>query len=282
MSGAKCGFLIPDFAALIRATEIMIVQACINGNRDRAFHPALPVTLDEIVRDARAVVAAGAAEVHLHVRDDAGRETLRPDVVEATIDAVRRACPGTLIGISTGEWIERNDARRRDYLRALSAVPDHASVNYADADAPGVVAAMRERGIGVEAGLATVADANRLVEMGIGGVLRILIELDNQLLIGGSLERVQIVDPQSELAGRSQRFGGGLPLAKARMGQGQVKLAIRSRLLADRFSEIGKGLLQLARGEVGRPTRIEQCRQRSGNRDRLFDQCQRLLGLLSL
>jgi uncharacterized protein (DUF849 family) len=56
----------------------MIVQACINGNRDRAFHPAVPVTRDEIVRDARAVVAAGAAEVHVHVRDADGRETLRP------------------------------------------------------------------------------------------------------------------------------------------------------------------------------------------------------------
>jgi uncharacterized protein (DUF849 family) len=170
----------------------MIVQACINGNRDRAFHPAVPVTRETIVADAKAVIAAGAAEVHLHVRNDEGRETLRPDLVDATIDAVRRACPGTLIGISTGEWIERNDARRRDYLRALSAVPDHASVNYAEADAPRVVAAMRERGIGVEAGLATAADANRLIEMGIGGVLRILIELDNQDIAGARAEQAAI------------------------------------------------------------------------------------------
>ena len=132
----------------------MIVQACINANRDRGFHPALPVTLEAIVHDACAVVAAGAAEVHMHVRDDVGRETLRPNFVDAPIDAVHRACSGTLIGMSTGEWIKRDDARRRDYLHALSVVPDHA--------------ALRERGIGIEAGLATVADARRLSERGLG------------------------------------------------------------------------------------------------------------------
>jgi len=159
----------------------MIIQACINGNRDRAFHAAVPLTREAIVADSGAVVAAGAAEVHLHVRDREQRETLRPDVVDETIDAVRRACPGTFIGISTGEWIERDDARRRDYLRSLAVLPDHASVNYAETDCAGVVAILRDRGIGVEAGLATAADARRLIDMGVDtAVLRVLIEIDIQ------------------------------------------------------------------------------------------------------
>jgi uncharacterized protein (DUF849 family) len=170
----------------------MIVQACINGNRDRAFHSAVPVTCETIAADAKAVVTAGAAEVHLHVRNDEGRETLRPDRVEATIDAVRRACPGTLIGISTGEWIERNDAYRRECLRALSILPDHASVNYAEADAPGVVAALRDRGIAIEAGLATPNDAKRLIQMGTEGVLRILIEIENQDIAAARAEQAAI------------------------------------------------------------------------------------------
>jgi uncharacterized protein (DUF849 family) len=159
----------------------MIVQACINGDRARAFHPAVPVTLEAIVADARAVVAAGAAEVHLHVRDDAGRETLQPDVVDRTIAAVRQACPGTLIGISTGHWIERDDARRRDYLRQLSVLPDHASVNFIEDDCPAVIEILRMRGIGIEAGLWTAADARRCLDLDlIGAMLRVLIEINHQ------------------------------------------------------------------------------------------------------
>src|SRR5262245_47440013 len=159
----------------------MIVQACLNGNRGTDFHPALPVTRDAIVADAVAAIAAGANELHVHVHDDDGRETLRPDAVDATVAALRRACPGTLIGISTGEWIERDDARRRDYLGALSCRPDHASVNLAEADCPAVVEILHARGIGVEAGLTTAADATRCLELGlVGAALRVLIEIELQ------------------------------------------------------------------------------------------------------
>ena len=44
----------------------MIVQACINGARPAAFHPALPLTAEAMARDATACVAAGAAELHLY------------------------------------------------------------------------------------------------------------------------------------------------------------------------------------------------------------------------
>ncbi len=63
----------------------MIVQACLNGARAASFHPALPLTADAIARDALAAVRAGAAELHFHVRDEEGRETLRPEIVDMTI-----------------------------------------------------------------------------------------------------------------------------------------------------------------------------------------------------
>jgi uncharacterized protein (DUF849 family) len=158
----------------------MIIQACLNGNRDETFHPAVPLTMAQMVDDALATVAAGAAEIHLHPRDKAGRETLHPDFVDETIYAVRQACPGTLVGISTADWIERDDRRRYDYLRSLSVLPDHASVNFADADCANVVEALRHKGIGIEAGLATAADARRFLDLGLAGVLRILIEIASQ------------------------------------------------------------------------------------------------------
>jgi uncharacterized protein (DUF849 family) len=159
----------------------VIVQACLNGGRDRAFHPAVPATLDAIVADAVATVKAGAAELHVHVRDDSGGETLHPDAVDRTVTALRRACPGTLIGISTGEWIERDDARRRRHIAAWSVLPDYASVNLVEGDCAAVIAALRARGVGVEAGLWTAADAERCLALDLARpALRYLLEINHQ------------------------------------------------------------------------------------------------------
>ncbi|MGO7638592.1 3-keto-5-aminohexanoate cleavage protein, partial [Rhizobium leguminosarum] len=82
----------------------MIVQACINGERPSDFHPLLPLTIDTLVRDATASVAAGAAELNVHPRGADGKESLA--AVDETVGEIRRICPGTLIGMSTGAWIE--------------------------------------------------------------------------------------------------------------------------------------------------------------------------------
>ncbi len=78
----------------------MVVQACLNGARSAGYHPRLPLLLNDVVDDAIECVRAGAAELHLHVRDKAGSESLQPDAVAATIGAFREALPGTLIGVS--------------------------------------------------------------------------------------------------------------------------------------------------------------------------------------
>ncbi len=78
----------------------MIIQACINGARPAGYHPNLPLMVDAMVRDGVASIEAGAAELHIHPRDDSGRESLAS--VDDTICAMRCACPGTLIGVSTG------------------------------------------------------------------------------------------------------------------------------------------------------------------------------------
>ena len=159
----------------------MIVQACINGARDAAFHPALPLTPAAMARDVAACVAAGAAEAHLHVRGSDGRESLAPAAVDATVQAVRRACPGTLIGVSTGAWIERDAARTLAAIDGWREPPDYASVNLAEPEAPAVIERLRRRGVGVEAGLASVADAERLVALNLGALaFRMLVEVNEQ------------------------------------------------------------------------------------------------------
>ena len=159
----------------------MIVQACLNGARPAGYHLALPVTPEAIARDAAACVAAGAAELHIHPRGPDGRESLAPAVIDAAVLAVRGACPGTLIGVSTGAWIERDADRALACIAGWRELPDHASVNFSEPAAPAVIERLLRLGIGVEAGLASVADAERLVSLGLGPrALRILIEIAEQ------------------------------------------------------------------------------------------------------
>lgn len=160
----------------------MIVQACLNGARPRGFHPRLPLGPEALAADAAEAVAAGAGEIHLHVRGPDGAETLAADVMDATLAAVRARAPGTLVGVSTGDWIEGGDEDRR--LAAIAgwrALPDHASVNLGEPGAPAVIELLRRRGVGVEAGLASAADAERLLRLGLGGLaLRVLVEIEEQ------------------------------------------------------------------------------------------------------
>lgn len=157
----------------------MIVQACINGARRSDYHSGLPLTAEAMAGDAAACVAAGAAELHIHPRGSDGRESLL--AVDATILAVRRACPGSLVGVSTGAWIEKDEARTRSAIATWGELPDYASVNLSESDAPAVIELLQQRGVGVEAGLGSVADAERFIKLpNHTRAFRILIEMGEQ------------------------------------------------------------------------------------------------------
>jgi len=159
----------------------VIIQACLNGSRPKEFHPRLPISAEALAHDAAEAVRAGASEIHLHVRGVNGEESLAPEAVDMTLAAVRARAPGTLIGISTGAWIERDDDTRLEMIAGWRCLPDHASVNLGERDAPAVIEALHRRGIGIEVGLGTIADAERLVKLKLGGLaLRILVEMDTQ------------------------------------------------------------------------------------------------------
>jgi uncharacterized protein (DUF849 family) len=134
-----------------------------------------------MARDGAACIAAGAAELHLHSRAPDGRESLAAVTMDATVLAMRQACPGTLIGVSTGAWIEGDERRTLAAIDSWDELPDSASVNLEERGAPAVMERLQQRGIGIEAGLASIDDTNRLVQLDIGRrVLRILIEVTEQ------------------------------------------------------------------------------------------------------
>ncbi|HZC34803.1 MAG TPA: 3-keto-5-aminohexanoate cleavage protein [Chthoniobacterales bacterium] len=159
----------------------MIVQACLNGHHPPDYHPALPVTIQALVDDGWEVVIAGASELHIHVRDQNGLESLQPDRVDATMRALKARLPGTLIGISTGAWIEKDDDRLFHYVTEWQALPDYASVNLSEKNAPALMERLHRLGIAIEAGLARPEDAERLLALGlVRFALRILVEVNEQ------------------------------------------------------------------------------------------------------
>jgi uncharacterized protein (DUF849 family) len=156
----------------------MIVQACLNGGHGPDFHPRVPVTADAIVEDAVAAVAAGAHELHFHVRDDEGRETLAPAYVDPLIRRVRVAVPGTLISISTRAHIEGDDDRRLACIAAWGERPDYAAANIAEPGAPAVIERLLRVCISAEASLWNVAHAKRLATLDLArSCLRLLVEI---------------------------------------------------------------------------------------------------------
>ena len=111
----------------------MITVAPTGAEAGKDDVPALPVTLEELVATARACEAAGAAMVHVHVRDGQARPTLDPGLLRATVAALREST-SLVVQLSTGGSVHDGfDAR----LGVLDAEPDSCSltcgsVNFGD------------------------------------------------------------------------------------------------------------------------------------------------------
>ncbi|BEL06304.1 3-keto-5-aminohexanoate cleavage protein [Actinoplanes sichuanensis] len=163
-------------------SRIERIKACLNGGRLRDEHPAVPVTPEESAVQAAAAVAAGAEALHLHPRGPGGAQSLRPDDVAAAVTAVRRACPGVPVGVTTGLWISDGDADRRLTTVAgwaalpSTARPDFASVNVGEPGFAELAEVLRRAEVGVEAGVWSTADAHMLAAVRTP-VTRILVEV---------------------------------------------------------------------------------------------------------
>jgi uncharacterized protein (DUF849 family) len=155
----------------------VLIKACLNGSRVPGKHPALPITPTQLAQEAARSFAAGARAFHMHPRGDDGLETLDADACDAVALAVREACPGCPVGFSTGAWIEGDHVRRMEKIRTWVERPDFVSVNFSELGAHELCDLLHRLGIGVEAGLWTVADAETFLDSGHARrVVRVLIE----------------------------------------------------------------------------------------------------------
>ncbi|MFG2225817.1 3-keto-5-aminohexanoate cleavage protein [Streptomyces sp. NPDC048644] len=129
-----------------------MVQVCLNGPRTAADSGAVPLSPAALAEAARRAVAAGADDVHVHPKTPCGTDSLSPRVLAPVLEAIRAAVD-VPVGVTTGAWAEPDPARRVARIRAWTALPDHASVNWHEPGADEVAAALLARGVGVEAGV---------------------------------------------------------------------------------------------------------------------------------
>ncbi len=157
----------------------MLIKACLNGSRRAEEHEALPLSPTALADDALACRQAGAAAVHIHPRGMGGRETLEPDACAAAIEAIRDRCPGLPVGLTTRLWISGSSARRLELIERWTILPDFASVNFSEDGTDELCELLLARGIKIEAGLGSVADARAFVDSGfVERCLRVLVEVE--------------------------------------------------------------------------------------------------------
>jgi uncharacterized protein (DUF849 family) len=115
-------------------TGTMITVAPTGAENSKSEVPALPVTIDELVRTGKECEALGAAIIHVHVRDDEALPTLDPGRLRETVTALRQSTD-LIVQLSSGGAVTDPEA---DRLAVLDAGPEMASctmgtVNFGDA-----------------------------------------------------------------------------------------------------------------------------------------------------
>jgi len=106
------------------ADRLLITVAPTGAETAKRDYPQLPTTPEEIAETAAECEAAGAAMIHLHVRDADHRPTLDPALLREWVAAVRDAS-SLVVQLSTGGSVHDPLA---DRLRVLDAEPDSCSL----------------------------------------------------------------------------------------------------------------------------------------------------------
>ncbi len=187
-----------------------MIQCALNGEYTHADHPEVPVTLAEVVADAVACAAAGAGSVHLHPRRADGVETLAAEVHDAVVAAIRAAAPGLEISCSTQEDIDLGGLPDRPAaVRAWTAPPDAVSLNLAEDGSVELGHVLLERGIGIEAGVFTHADVDRLLAAPWARqVRRVLVEVIFEHDAAAAVELARALDARVAVLARPRLWHG--------------------------------------------------------------------------
>ena len=114
--------------------KIVITCACTGAETSKELQPALPITPDEVAKTAEECRAAGAAILHLHVRDEKGKATQSVKRFKEAIDAIRRKSD-IVIELTTGGAVGDTAEERLRPVAELEpemASLDCGTVNFGD------------------------------------------------------------------------------------------------------------------------------------------------------
>ncbi|MGZ4597711.1 MAG: 3-keto-5-aminohexanoate cleavage protein [Actinomycetes bacterium] len=104
--------------------KLLVTVAPTGAETSKDDCPQLPTTLEELVETAQRCQAAGAAMIHVHIRDDEHRPTLDLGRLTATVDALHENTD-LVVQLSTGGSVHDPLEKR---LKVLDAQPDSCSL----------------------------------------------------------------------------------------------------------------------------------------------------------
>lgn len=117
---AACARPLPPSPPPLADDPLVLTVAPNGAYRQKADHPALPLSPDELAAEARACLDAGAAMIHLHVRTPEGRHLLDAAAYREATRAIRAAVGDALVVQATTESARLYaPAQQRALVRAL-------------------------------------------------------------------------------------------------------------------------------------------------------------------
>ena len=112
-----------------RPQPCILTAAIVGAETTRAQNPHLPITAQEIGEEAARCAAAGAAVIHLHVRDANGAASQKAELFRAAIAEIRKRAD-VIVQTSTGGAVGMTVAERAGPLELKGAAgPEMATLN---------------------------------------------------------------------------------------------------------------------------------------------------------
>ena len=200
-----------------------LLEVALNGSRSAAEHPAIPRTPEELARESRAAVAAGAEVLHLHAFDE-DKESLAAAPCAAALRAVQAACPGVPVSLTTSGAIEPDPDRRIELIAGWTELPELVTANQGEEGILALCEHLVGRGVGIEAGLLAVSDAEAFVRAGLANrCARILVE---------PLDAAPETATAHAAAMEDVLLNAGISLEQVHHGDGIASWAVSARALA--------------------------------------------------
>ena len=160
------------------ASPLLIAVAPNGARKTKLDHPALPISPDELAETASAALDAGAAMIHLHVRDDEERHSLDVERYRDAIAAVRQAVgPDMIIQVTSEAAGIFGSAEQMAMVRGLTpqavslAVREIVPDAEAEAEGAAFLAWMAQEQIRPQYILYSAEDVTRLFELRRRGIV---------------------------------------------------------------------------------------------------------------